>query len=309
MTFLDPVLLRSFLAVADTLQFTAAARKLGMSQSTVSEHVGRLERAVDRSLLLRSTRLVELTPDGAAMVNLARDIIAAQDRALAYFDPLVLRGALRFGVSEDLVLSRLPEILHAFRLANPLVELELVVGLSFQLHEKLEAGALDLVFTKRRPGNTSGVTVWQERLIWLASPGTQLDPERPVPLVLFPGASITARAATDALDRHDRAWHLAFSSHSLSALLAAVRAGFGISAQSPVLAAGGQSGGQSGSQSGSQSGGTLVALPDTAGLPLLPVVDVVVLGRGPRLEGPVAALAEAIKGDPGLRRERTDVLP
>ncbi|MGI4941012.1 MAG: LysR substrate-binding domain-containing protein [Janthinobacterium lividum] len=303
MTFLDPVLLRSFLAVADTLQFTAAARKLGMSQSTVSEHVGRLERAVDRSLLLRSTRLVELTPDGAAMVGLARDIIAAQDRALAYFDPLVLRGALRFGVSEDLVLSRLPEILHAFRLANPLVELELVVGLSFQLHEKLEAGALDLVFTKRRPGNTSGVTVWQERLIWLASPGTQLDPERPVPLVLFPGASITARAATDALDRHDRAWHLAFSSHSLSALLAAVRAGFGISAQSPVLAAGGQSGGQS----GSQSGGTLVALPDTAGLPLLPVVDVVVLGRGPRLEGPVAALAEAIKGDPGLRGERTDV--
>ncbi len=302
MTFLDPVLLRSFLAVADTLQFTAAARKLGMSQSTVSEHVGRLERAVDRSLLLRSTRLVELTTDGAAMVGLARDIIAAQDRALAYFDPLVLRGALRFGVSEDLVLSRLPEILHAFRLANPLVELELVVGLSSQLHEKLEAGALDLVFTKRRPGNTSGVTVWQERLIWLASPGTQLDPERPVPLVLFPGASITARAATDALDRHDRAWHLAFSSHSLSALLAAVRAGFGISAQSPVLAGGGQ------------SGGTLVALPDSAGLPLLPVVDVVVLGRGQRLEGPVAALAEAIKGDPGLLGPslfggRTDVLP
>ncbi len=287
MTIFDPVLLRSFLAVADTLQFTAAARRLGTSQSTVSEHVGRLERAVGRSLLLRNTRLVELTADGAVMVGLARDIIAANDRALAWFDPSVLRGALRFGVSEDLVLSRLPEILRAFRAAHPLVDLELVVGLSFQLHEKLEAGALDLVFAKRRPGDTSGVTVWQERLIWLASPEMRLDPEQPVPLVLFPGTSITRKAAIDALDRHGRAWHLAFSSDSLSALLAAVRAGFGISAQSPALA-----------------GSVLVALPADAGLPVLPVVDVVVLGRGRRLDGPVAALAEAISGDPGLLGER-----
>ena len=289
MQALDPVLLRSFLAVADTLRFTVAARRLGTSQSTVSEHVGRLERAVGRSLLLRSTRVVALTPDGAAMVSLARDIIAAHDRALAWFDPLVLRGALRFGVSEDLVLSRLPEILRAFRAAHPLVDLELAVGLSSQLHEKLEAGALDLLLAKRRPGDTRGHTVWRERLVWLASPDTQLDPARPVPLVLFPGPSITARAATDALDRARRPWHLAFSSHSLSALLAAVRAGFGISAQSRVLA-----------------GDPLAVLPDEAGLPALPVVDVVVLGRASRLEGPVAALAEAISADPDLPRERPD---
>ena len=224
------------------------------------------------------------------MVGLARDIIAAQDRALAWFDPSVLRGALRFGVSEDLVLSRLPEILRAFRTAHPLVDLELVVGLSSQLHEKLEAGALDLVFAKRRPGDGSGVTVWQERLIWLSSPEMRLDPEQPVPLVLFPGASITRKAAVDALNRHGRTWRLAFSSDSLSALLAAVRAGFGISAQSPVLAS-----------------SALVALPDSAGLPLLPVVDVVVLGRSSRLEGPVAALAEAISGDPDLPRGRPAV--
>ena len=276
-SFLDPVLLRSFLAVADTLQFTAAARRLGMSQSTVSEHVGRLERAVGRSLLLRSTRLVELTTDGAAMVGLARDVIAAQDRALSYFDPLVLRGALRFGVSEDLVLSRLPEILRAFRTAHPLVDLDLVVGLSSQLHERLEAGGLDLVFTKRRSGGTGGVTVWQERLIWLASPEMRLDPEQPVPLVLFPGTSITRKTAIDALNRDGRAWHLAFSSESLGALLAAVRAGFGISVQSEALAS-----------------DVLVAAPASAGLPSLPAVDLVVLGRGHTLAGPVAALAEAI---------------
>lgn len=285
MNLLDPTLLRSFLAVADTLQFTAAGHRLGLSQSTVSEHVGRLERAVGRSLLLRSTRSVGLTPDGAVMVGLARDIIAVHDRALAYFDPLVLRGVLRFGVSEDLVLSRLPEILRAFRTAHPLVDLELTVGLSSQLHQKLEAGALDLVFAKRKPVDTAGVTIWQEQLTWLGSSEMRLEPEQPVPLVLFPGTSITRRAAIDALNRHGRAWYLACSSESLSALLAAVRAGFGISAQSPVLA-----------------GVDLVTLPASAALPPLPLIDVVVLGRGRRLEGPVAALAEVITDNAELLR-------
>ena len=287
MTQLDPVLLRSFLAVADTLQFTAAARRLGLGQPTVSEHVSRLERTVGRSLLRRNTRLVELTSDGAVMVELARDIIAAHDRALAYFDPSVLRGSLRFGVSEDLVLSRLPEILRIFRAAHPLVDLELVVGLSSQLHARLEAGSLDLVFTKRAAGDGRGVAVWQERLVWLGVPGMKLDPQQPVPLVLFPGASITRKAAIDALTRERRPWHLAFSSDSLSALLAAVRAGFGVSAQSSMVA-----------------GAGLAVVPDEAALPSLPLVDIVVLGRGNSLEGAVAALTNAISSNADLLRER-----
>ncbi len=285
MNLLDPTLLRSFLAVADTLQFTAAARRLGLSQSTVSQHVSRLERTVGRALLLRSTRSVELTADGTVMVGLAHDIVAVHDRALACFDPLVLRGVLRFGVSEDLVLSRLPEILRAFRTAHPLVDLELTVGLSGRLHEKMEAGVLDLVFAKRKSVDTIGVTIWQEQLSWLGSPDMRLEPEQPVPLVLLPGTSITRKAAIDALNRHGRAWYLACSSDNLSALLAAVRAGFGISAQLPVLA-----------------GVDLVTLPASAALPPLPVIDIVVLGRGRRLEGAVAALAEVITSNAELLR-------
>lgn len=285
MDSLDPVLLRSFLEVAGTLQFTAAARQLGLSQSTVSEHVGRLEAAVGRSLLLRSTRYVGLTADGAAMVGFAQDIIAAQDRALAYFDPGVLRGPLRFGISEDLVLSRLPEILRTFRTDHALVDLDLHVGLSSDLHAKLQAGALDLIFTKRMSGDPLGITIWQERLIWLGSPGLLLDPVQPVPLVLFPGSSITRKAAIETLNQQGRHWHLAFSSDSLSAMLAALRAGFGVSAQSAMLV-----------------GADLVVMADQAGLPVLPMVDIVVLGRGNSFDGPIGALVDAISaGTVGLR--------
>lgn len=282
---LDPVLLRSFLAVADTLHFTAAAHALGLSQPTISQHVSRLERAVGRTLLLRSTKRVELSADGTAMVDLARDILAAQDRALGYFDRTMLRGRLRFGVSEDLVLSQLPDILRRFRASHPLVDLELEVGLSSQLYEKLDAGTLDLIFAKRLAGDPRGLTMWREPLLWLGHPDWHIEPGQPVPLVLFPGASITRKAAIDTLNRAGRPWHIAFSSPSLSALSAAVRAGFGITAQSSLLA-----------------GSGLSVLPGEAALPPLPAVEFIVLARHDRPSGPAQALADAIRQSGDLLR-------
>lgn len=70
----DPVHLRSFLAVARTRSFTAAARRLNLRQSTVSQHVGKLELAAGRRLFLRDTHSVELTADGTVMVGFATSI-------------------------------------------------------------------------------------------------------------------------------------------------------------------------------------------------------------------------------------------
>ncbi len=273
---LDPVLLRSFLAVADTLHFTAAAHRRGLGQSTISQHVGRLEQLVGRTLLSRSTKSVTLTADGEAMVEFAREIIGANDRTVGFFNPASLRGRLRFGLSEDVVLSALPDLLRAFRAEHPLIELELTVGLSGRLYELLDAGRLDLMFAKRLGGDERGTVVWRERLVWLGSRQSVPLPADPVPLVLYPGASITRRAALDALNNAGRKWQVAFSSDSLSALTAALRAGFGVSAQSALLLS-----------------AELARLPDDAKLPPLPEVDFVVLG-GRRLQGPAKALEQAI---------------
>ncbi len=76
----DPSQLRTFLAVAQTLSFTQAARRLGLRQSTVSQHVRRLEDAVGRQLFSRDTHSVELTEDGEAMLGFARGILAVHSR-------------------------------------------------------------------------------------------------------------------------------------------------------------------------------------------------------------------------------------
>jgi len=80
---IDPVLLRTFLTVAESGGFSEAARRLGLGQSTVSQQVRRLEAVVGRSLFERDTHSVSLTGDGEAMTGFARNILFEQESACA----------------------------------------------------------------------------------------------------------------------------------------------------------------------------------------------------------------------------------
>ncbi|MEV7416254.1 LysR substrate-binding domain-containing protein [Streptomyces sp. NPDC089919] len=273
----DPVHLRTFLTVAQTLSFTQAAGRLGLRQSTVSQHVRRLEEATGRQLLRRDTHSVEVTEDGEALLGFARTILEAHERAAAFFTGTRLRGRLRFGASEDFVLTRLPEILEGFRHQHPEVDLELSVELSGTLHERLDAGRLDLVLAKRRsPQDDRGRLVWRDRMVWIGAEGLRVDPDRPVPLIVFPPPGITRARALDVLERAGRGWRIACTSGSLSGLVAAARAGLGVMAHTRGLIPPG-----------------LVRVPDRAGLPELGGVEFALL-QGPGGGAAAEALAAAI---------------
>src|ERR1700710_192330 len=152
----DPVHLASFLAVARTRNFTEAGRRLGLQQSTVSQHVRKLEDSAGRRLFVRDTHTVTLTADGEAMTGFAQTILDTSERARRYFAGSQLRGRVRFGTSEDFVSTRLPELLREFVRQHALVDLELTVGVSATLYEHLDAGSLDLVLAKRRTGDDPG---------------------------------------------------------------------------------------------------------------------------------------------------------
>ena len=275
----DPSHLRTFLAVAQTLSFTQAAQRLGLRQSTVSQHVRRLEDAAGRPLFTRDTHSVELTDDGEAMLGFARRILEVHEQATAFFTGTRVRGRLRFGASEDFVLTRLPEILEGFRHEHPEVDLELTVELSGTLHEQLAGGKLDLVLAKRRPQDPRGELVWRDDLVWIGARSLRLDPGRPVPLIVYPPPGITRARALQTLDEQERPWRIVCTSGSLNGLVAAARAGLGVMAHSRRLIPPG-----------------LVRLPERAGLPELGKVDFVLV-HGPRrgtAEGAANALAAAI---------------
>ncbi|MFF0779622.1 LysR substrate-binding domain-containing protein [Streptomyces sp. NPDC003720] len=271
----DPTHLRTFLAVAQTLSFTQAARRLGLRQSTVSQHVRRLEDATGRQLFSRDTHSVELTEDGEAMLGFARRLLEVHEQATAFFTGTRVRGRLRFGASEDFVLTRLPEILERFRHHHPEVDLELTVELSGTLHERLAAGKLDLVLAKRRPEDPRGELVWRDDLVWIGSEHLRLDPDRPVPLIVYPPPGITRARALEALEAQGREWRIACTSGSLNGLVAAARAGLGVMAHSRRLIPPG-----------------LFRLPERPALPELGKVDFVVVHG--RRRGAADAAADAL---------------
>lgn len=275
----DPALLRTFVAVAETLSFTRAAELLQLSQPTVSQQVRKLETAANRILVSRDTRAVALTDNGEAMLGFARSILAAHDEAAAYFTGSAMRGRLRFGSADDLAQTQLPQILRDFRQVYPQINLELTVGQSAMLARRLRAGQLDLVFIKQEPDLPDGRVVRRERLVWVAHKSLQLDPQAPVPLIAYAAPSVTRDAAISSLEAAGRTWRITCNVKETNGVLAALRAGIGVAVLPQNLLP-----------------GDLVPVTSTFGLPMLGEIDFALLDNPRAAREPVEALIGAIVG-------------
>ncbi len=273
----DPVLLRTFVTVAETLNFTASAQRLGLSQPTVSQHIRRLEVAAGRALVQRSTREVRLTDNGDAMLGFARSILAAHDQAASYFTGSAMRGRLRFGSADDLALTQLPQVLRDFRQLYPRINLELTVNQSGFLTRRLLAGQLDLVFVKQEPDIPGGRLVQRDRLVWVGHRTLTLEPGRPVPLIAYQAPSLSRTAAITALESVGRTWRITCNVREINGVLAATRAGIGIAAFPRGLIP-----------------PDLVQLPASLELPELGDIDFRLLDNPTSARAPIEALVAAI---------------
>jgi DNA-binding transcriptional LysR family regulator len=281
-TVYDPELLQTFLAVAQSLSFTRAAESLGIRQPTVSQHVRRLEESVGRPLFVRDTHSVSLTSDGEALAGFAREILAAQERAVGYFTGSHLAGRLRFGVTDDLALTPLPRILRDFRQLYPRIDLELTVLQNESLLRRIESGHLDVAFVKRganTPTIARGQLVRRDQLVWAGVDGWRIDPDQPVPLVVYHAPSLSRAVSVQALERVGRRSRITCTVRGVNGVLAAVRAGLGISAMARTLMP-----------------PDLVELPASSGLPKLPHLDLVLLTNRQAPAEAAKALTSAILG-------------
>lgn len=277
----EPIHLRTFLAVASTLSFTQAARQLGISQPSVSQHIRRLEEDAGRQLLVRDTRKVTLTDNGDAMAGFARSILAAHDEAASYFTGSAMKGRLRFGAADDLALAPLPAVLRTFRQLHPRINLELTVTQTHVLKRRLDAKQLDLVFIKERPGETSGRVVRRDRLVWIGLPDTRVADDEPIPLITYTAPSVSRVTALQVLAESGRTWRISCKTLEVNGVLAAARAGIGVAVFPSSLVP-----------------PDLQALPPTLGLPELGDVDFTLVANPFAAAEPVEALTSAILGQP-----------
>ena len=135
--------IRVFIAVAETQGFSAAARRLNLSQATASRQIARLEEALGAQLLRRSTRSISLTEAGRLYLDRARAVLAELDEATQAVRTLSgePRGLLRVAAPTTLGQRVIAPQLQRFHEAYP----DLAIGLFLSdRRDDLIAGGYDM---------------------------------------------------------------------------------------------------------------------------------------------------------------------
>jgi DNA-binding transcriptional LysR family regulator len=222
-------LMRAFVAVVDASSFTAAARQLNSTQSTVSQKILRLEDAAGQHLLDRGRRVVQLTEAGEQLLGYARRMLALNNEAVAAMSGTAVSMTLRLGLPEDFASRLVTPTLAQFMRDHPNIKLEVTSGLSRDLQRAFNMGEFDLIMVKQKRGETTGVMHWPEPLCWLESAVHPLPAVDPLPLVAFPPNGLYRNDMMTALDGIGRRWHLVYTSSSLASIQSAIAEGLGVS--------------------------------------------------------------------------------
>lgn len=138
--------LRFFLAVAEELHFTRAAQRLHVSQPPLSQQIAKLEGELGVRLLRRTSRRVELTPEGQYFADMARGFLEQLDAAKDHLRRMAQgkAGQVRIGFVGVSMEGPLPDAIQEFRRDVPDVTVSLhQMGTDEQL-DTLRAGRIDL---------------------------------------------------------------------------------------------------------------------------------------------------------------------
>ncbi|MDX2847087.1 MULTISPECIES: LysR family transcriptional regulator [Streptomycetaceae] len=171
--------LEYFVAVAEEHHFTRAAERLMISQSGLSASVRALEQELGTPLFVRSTRSVELTAAGRALLDEACRTLAsvrAAKEAVAAVQGL-MRGVLTIGTEQCLAGVDVPALLARFRARHPGVEVRLRQAGSAALVQDITSGRLDVAFTALSGEAPEGVRlrpITRAPMVLLCHPGHRL---------------------------------------------------------------------------------------------------------------------------------------
>ncbi|MGV9010028.1 LysR family transcriptional regulator [Brevundimonas sp.] len=226
---LDLRLLRTFVAIADAASFTGAADRLNSTQSTVSQHLARLETAVGKRLIDRVSRPVLLTPSGERLLGYARRLLALQTEALTLFAEPAGTATIRLGVPDDIVSPAMSDQFARFAQGHRAFRLDVTTGLSRDLSKRFRAGEFDIAIVKETVPSGDAKVTFPEPLAWYEPMQWDREWPDPIPLVTFPPGGLYRDLMIDRIEREGLRWYIAFTGNSLNSILSAIEAGLGVS--------------------------------------------------------------------------------
>ena len=141
-------LYKVFYHVASTLSFSEASKQLFISQSAVSQSIKTLERKLDQTLFIRSTKHVQLTPEGEILLRHIEPAMHFIRRGEAQLlDAAATGGQIRIGASDTICRYFLVPYLERLHRDFPSAHIKVINQTSIKCVELLETGQVDLIVT------------------------------------------------------------------------------------------------------------------------------------------------------------------
>jgi LysR family cyn operon transcriptional activator len=166
--------LRYFKALADCLNFTRAAERVHVTQSTLSHQIRQLEDELGVALFDRIGKRVMLTAAGEMFLESALEALGAIDRGISAINIVAsdVISELRAGVTQTSNRVLIPQCLAPFMEQHPAVRVFVEEMPAERISDQLRAGRLDLGISYR-PGDATGLSfepLYDEEMLLVVSP-------------------------------------------------------------------------------------------------------------------------------------------
>lgn len=247
---LDLRQLRYFVQIVESGSLSKASRQLFIAQPALSQQLARLEAEVGKPLLVRTSKGVTPTENGAALLHHARFMLRELDQALsiARQEPGTVHGMVSVGLAATTVCAVGVPFVRRIREKYPGIVLNVVEGMSGHLTQMMQLGQLDLSILFSRdaiPDLPSEPLVAEELFVMLPTSSALVAPRRvklslaetaELPLILPTGIHGLRRRITVEFEQRNLAARVVAEIDSLSLLMACVREGMGVTIK-PMSAA------------------------------------------------------------------------
>ncbi|MDO5719227.1 MAG: LysR family transcriptional regulator [Actinomycetaceae bacterium] len=201
--------LKYFVAVAEEMHFNRASQRLHIAQPALSQQIQSLEAQLKTKLFNRTTRKVELTEAGAALLPVARSILSAVDSAVRTVEKSArgIIGTVKLGFVASAAVYVIPRIMDGMKKAWPQIDVELEEATTAEVLSGLRRNEFDIGIIRGLVGHSEQVRVerlMEERLVVALHESHPLAQHRSLSLSQLAGETLVSFRQRDVAGLFDR---------------------------------------------------------------------------------------------------------